>query len=235
VKRIGLIGGTSWESTLQYYRLVNQLSNRSLGGLDTAEVLLHSLNFGEVLRDKEASRGAPNDARNDARFVGTARALVAQGADLLAICSNTGHRRAELVQAAVDVPLVHIADATARAIRAAGMQCVALAGTLDTMEAGFYVDRMKVMWGITVLVPERPDRERVHSIALDEIAKGRRLEGSKADLARILRGLVHAGAQAAVLGCTELPLLLCQDDVPFPVFDTMTLHVEEILRQAAAV
>lgn len=229
MKRIGLIGGTSWESTLQYYRLLNQFSNRSLGGLDTAEVLLHSLNFGEVLRD--ASRGAQ---RNDDRYVGAARALVAQGAGLLAICSNTGHRRAELVQAAVDVPLVHIADATAQAIRAAGMKCVALAGTLDTMEAGFYVKRMKAMWDIDVLVPERMDRERVHSIALDEIANGRRLEGSKTDLARILSRLIDAGAQAAVLGCTELPLLLSQDDVPFPVFDTMTLHAEEILRQAAA-
>jgi aspartate racemase len=228
MKRIGLIGGTSWESTLEYYRLLNQLSNRRLGGLDTAEVLLHSLNFGEVLRDKDAGRGE----RNDERYVQAARALVAQGAGVLAICSNTGHRRADLVEAAVQVPLVHIADATAQAILAAGMRCVGLAGTLDTMEGGFYVDRMKAKWGISVLVPDRPRRERVHSIALDEIAKGHRLPASKAELKGILQDMMDAGAQGAVLGCTELPLLLGQDDVSFCVFDTMTLHVHELLRQA---
>jgi aspartate racemase len=227
-KRIGLLGGTSWESTIEYYRLINQRSNALLGGHDTAEVLLYSFNFGELVRQEEAGRYD----QSSVRVLECAKGLVNLGAELLAICSNTGHRRAEQIEKAAGVPVVHIGDATGAAIKNAGVRKVGLVGTLQTMELGFYKDRLSTVWGLEVLVPPKSERNRVHEIAVEEIARGVRSENSRKEMISILDGLAANGAEGAILGCTEIPLLVSTGDVGYPLFDTLDLHVNEIVRRA---
>ncbi|HTR84758.1 MAG TPA: amino acid racemase [Reyranella sp.] len=224
-KRIGLIGGTSWESTLEYYRLINRRSAAVLGGDHTAEILLWSLDFGEVLALKR--RGA--FAALARQFRDAACGLVEQGAELLAICSNAGHQRADDIAGAVPVPLVHIVDAVGAELRRRGVSEVGLLGTLDTMQGGFYRDKLRRDWTIEVCVPAPGVQARVHAIAVEEVARGVRAEGSRRELAAIIDGLCPAGV---VLGCTELPLLVAPQDARVPVFDSLALHVDAIVAHA---
>jgi aspartate racemase len=228
VKRVGLIGGTSWESTLEYYRLINQRSGAALGGDRTAEILLWSLDFGAVLELK--ARG--DFAQLAVMFRSAARGLAALGAELLVICSNTGHLRAPDTEAAVAVPLVHIVDAVGVAIRRQGLGRVALLGTLETMRSTFYRDRLREAWNVETVVPEPKIQARVHEIAILEVARGRRSNASRAELIQIIGELCPGAAGGVILGCTELPLLVSNEDVEVPLFDSLSLHVDAIVERA---
>ena len=227
MKTIGLIGGMSWESTVTYYRIINETVKEKLGGLHSAKILMYSVDFDEIERCQssgEWSRSA--DILSDA-----ARRLEAAGADFIVICTNTMHRVAPEVQAAVSVPLLHIATVTAQRLKEAGIATVGLLGTRYTMTQAFYVDVLKDA-GIDVLIPEGDDIQRVNGIIFDELCVGIIREDSKNNLLRIINGLCHRGAQGVILGCTELGLLVSTVDVDLPLFDTAIIHAEEAALEA---
>jgi aspartate racemase len=228
--RLGLLGGTSWESTLEYYRRINEATNRILGGLSTAEMIIWSFDFGAVWALKE--RG---DSAGIARmFDDAARHLAAGGAELLVICSNAGHLRADAVAAASRLPVVHIVDAAGAALQRIGARRAGLLGTLDTMQGEYYRARLRERFAVETLVPDEAAQQRVHAIAIEEVARGRRLPGSTDELARIVEDLARQGADAVILGCTELPLVAPRSATPVPLLDTIALHVEAIVERASA-
>jgi aspartate racemase len=221
MRRIGLIGGMSWESSAEYYRLLNELVRERLGGLHSAECVLHSVDFADI----EAMQvdGRWDDA---ARRLGeAARALEAGGCDFVLLCTNTMHKVADEVQAAVSIPLLHLADATAAVVLAAGLRRVGLLGTAFTMEQDFYRERL-ASHGLEVLVPAADDRATVHRVIYDELCLGVVEESSRTAYLGVIDRLVAAGAQGVVLGCTEIELLLTQQDVDVPVFPTTRIHAE---------
>lgn len=220
MKTIGLIGGMSWESTVPYYRQINETVKAELGGLHSARVVLYSLDFHEVERLQHAGDW---DAAG-ALLADAARALQAAGAEVLVLCTNTMHKVAPAIEAAVRLPLLHIADPTAEAVRAAGVSRVGLLGTRFTMEQPFYRDRLQDRFGLEVLVPPESDRESVHRIIYDELCVGRIVDASRADYRRVMADLVDRGAQAIILGCTEISLLVGEHDATVPLFDTTALH-----------
>lgn len=226
---IGMLGGMSWESTAEYYRLANELVRERLGGLHSARVLLSSVDFAEVERLQVA--GAWTEAGD--LLAAEAARLAAGGAELLVLCTNTMHKVADRVQAATDVPLLHLADATADAVRAAGLDTVGLLGTAFTMEQAFYRDRL-ASHGLEVLVPDAADRALVHRVIYDELVVGTVREESREAYRQVIARLVDAGARGVILGCTEIELLVGPDDSPVPVFPTARLHVEAAVAAALA-
>lgn len=220
MKTIGLIGGLSWESSAEYYRIINQETQRRLGGLHSAECLMYSFDFGEI----EALQAAGDWAAATARMVEAAQRLARAGAGCLVICSNTMHRMASEIEAAVDLPLIHIADATARPIVAAGYQRVGLLGTRFTMEQDFYKGRMTERFDLEVLIPQAVGREKVHGIIYEELVRGEIRAESRRQYQRVIDNLKDAGAQAVILGCTEIGLLIKPEHSPLPSFDTTALH-----------
>lgn len=221
MKTLGLLGGMSWESTLPYYRIVNERVRERLGGLHSAKLVLHSVDFAEI----EALQREDRWDEAGALLADAARGLHAVGADAIVLCTNTMHRVAPAIEAAVDVPLLHIADATARRLRVAGLDRVALLGTRFTMEQAFYRDRIEAA-GVAVIVPDADDRERVHRVIYDELCLGRLHEASRQDYRRIIATLVARGAQGVILGCTEIGLLVGEGDADVPLFDTARIHAE---------
>lgn len=221
MKTLGLIGGMSWESTIPYYRIVNERMRERLGGLHSAKLVLHSVDFAEI----EAMQHRDEWETAGAVLAEAARGLQAAGAEAIVICTNTMHRVAPQVQAAVDLPLLHIADATAARIRAAGLTRVALLGTRFTMEQAFYRDRIAAA-GIEVLTPDAAQRDRVHRVIYDELCLGRILDASRDDYRSIMADLVGRGAQGVILGCTEIGLLIGAGDAGVPLFDTARIHAE---------
>jgi aspartate racemase len=221
MKTIGLIGGMSWESSAEYYRLLNELVRERLGGLHSAKCLLHSLDFAEI----EELQVAGEWQRAGEILAEAARGLQAAGADLLLICTNTMHKVAGQVQAAVSVPLLHLADATAEAVRAAGIGRVGLLGTAFTMEQAFYRDRL-AGHGLDVLTPDGEGRALVHRVIYEELCLGVVREESRAAYQDVIGKLVAAGAEGVVLGCTEIELLIRDEDSPVPLFPTTRLHAE---------
>jgi aspartate racemase len=221
MKTLGLIGGMSWESTMPYYRIVNERVRERLGGLHSAKLVLHSVDFAEI----EALQRADDWDAAGAILADAARGLRAAGAEAIVVCTNTMHLVAPAIEAAVDVPLLHIADATAARIRAAGLDTVALLGTRFTMERDFYRARIEAA-GIAVLTPDAADRETVHRVIYEELCLGRIREESRAAYRAIIAGLVARGAQGAILGCTEIGLLIGESDAPVPLFDTARIHAE---------
>jgi len=219
MKTIGLIGGMSWESTASYYRIINREIGRRLGGLRSASLLLSSLDFEEVVARQKA--GAWDELA--ALLADAACGLERAGAECVLIGTNTMHRVAAEVQAAVSIPLLHIADVAIAAIRAASCSTVALLGTRYTMEQPFYVAHL-ARHGIECVVPAEAGRADVHRIIFDELCKGDFNAGSRLRLARIIERLVDRGAEGVVLGCTELSLTLTDADVAVPLFDTTKLH-----------
>lgn len=220
MKTIGLIGGMSWESTVPYYRILNEEVRARLGGLHSARVVLYSLDF-------DAVAALQREARWDeagALLAQAARALEAAGADFLLICTNTMHKVAAAVEAAVAIPLLHIADPTADAVRAAGYARVGLLGTRFTMEQDFYRRRLERQHGLEVLVPGEDDRADVHRIIYDELCHGVIDAASRARYRAVIAALIECGAQAIILGCTEIGLLVSVDDSAVPLFDTTLLH-----------
>jgi len=227
---IGLIGGMSWESSAQYYRLINEAARERLGGVASARTLMWSFDFAEIERLQHAGRW-PELSR---RLADAARALEAGGADFLVLCTNTMHREAEAVEAAVRIPLLHIADPTGEAIKAAGLSTVGLLGTAFTMEHDFYRGRLEAKHGLTVMTPDAEDRAVVHRIIYEELVAGRVLDASRDAYRAVIARLVERGAQAIILGCTEIMLLIGQADSPVPVFDTTTLHAMAAVERAMA-
>jgi aspartate racemase len=221
-KVIGLLGGMSWESSAEYYRLINQGVRAQLGGVHSARILLWSFDFAEV--EALQHRGEWDQA--GALLADAARRLERGGADLILICTNTMHRMADEVQAAISVPLLHIADPTATRVRAAGMQRVGLLGTAFTMEQAFYRGRLEQRHGLEVLVPDDTDRALVHRIIYEELVQGRVEAASRAAYRAVIARLVERGAEAVILGCTEIMLLVGPEDSAVPLFDTTALHAE---------
>lgn len=220
MKTIGLIGGMSWESTVPYYREVNQTIKRELGGLHSARVVLYSVDFHEVERLQHAGDWIAAGAM----MADAARRVQAAGADFIVLCTNTMHKVAPAIEAAVDIPLFHIADPTAQAIKDAGLRKVGLLGTRFTMEQPFYKERLQALHGLDVVVPTPADRETVHRIIYDELCLGSIVDASRDAYRRIIAGLVAQGAQAVILGCTEISLLVTQQDASVPLFDTTAIH-----------
>ncbi|MEJ2816232.1 aspartate/glutamate racemase family protein [Caulobacter sp. CCG-8] len=219
-KLIGLIGGMSWESSAQYYRLINEGVRDRLGGTASARILMWSFDFAEI----EALQHAGDWDALAGQMVDAAKALRRGGADFLVLCTNTMHRCAWAVDAAVKTPLLHIADPTAAAIQAAGLTRVGLLGTAFTMEQDFYRGRLEDKFGLEVLVPDAQDRKAVHDIIYRELVTGQVLDASRQVYREVIARLVARGAQGIILGCTEIMLLIGQEDSPVPVFDTTTLH-----------
>ncbi|MBU4433668.1 MAG: aspartate/glutamate racemase family protein [Alphaproteobacteria bacterium] len=227
---IGLIGGMSWESSAQYYRLINEAVRDRLGGVASARVLMWSFDFSEIEALQHAGRW-PELSR---RLADAARALEAGGADFLVLCTNTMHREVEAIEAAVHIPLLHIADPTAEAIKAAGLTTVGLLGTAFTMEHDFYRGRLEKTHGLTVLVPEADDRAAVHEVIYRELVAGQVLGASREIYRAVIARLVARGAQAVILGCTEIMLLIGAEDSSVPVFDTTELHALAAVERALA-
>ena len=230
MRRIGLLGGMSWESSAEYYRLVNEAVRDRLGGLHSADCVLRSVDFAAI---EQLQREGDWDAAG-ARLAGEARALVAAGAELLVLCTNTMHKVADAIAEAVDVPFVHIADTTADAVRAHGFATVGLLATGYTMEQDFYTGRLRDVHGLEVLIPGEPDRRIVHDVIYRELCVGVVDDGSRDEYRRIMRDLAGRGAEAILLGCTEIDLLVGQADSPVPVFDTTRLHAERAVELALA-
>jgi aspartate racemase len=222
---IGMLGGMSWESSAEYYRLANVLVRERLGGLHSAKIVLHSVDFAEIERMQVEGRW---DDAGKALADGAAR-VQAGGADFLLICTNTMHKVFDQVQAAVDIPVIHLGDTTAAAIKKAGLTTVGLLGTGFTMDQPFYRERLE-SHGLKVLLPSPEDRATVHRIIYDELCLGIVREPSR----RAYQDVVarFEGAQGVILGCTEIELLISQADVPLPVFPTTRLHVEAAVERA---
>ncbi len=221
MKTIGVLGGMSWESSLEWYRRANESVRDRLGGYHSARILLDSLDFAEI----EALQVAGDWAETGRILAAHARALEDAGADVLVLCTNTMHIVADDIEAAIDVPFLHIADATASAITAAGIRTVGLLGTAFTMEQDFYRDRL-ARHGIRALVPDADDRRTVHDIIYGELVHGVVNDSSRERYREVMERLVAAGAEGIILGCTEIELLVSQADSEVPVFPTTALHVE---------
>jgi aspartate racemase len=220
MKTVGLIGGMSWESSAEYYRIINEAVRDRLGGVHSAKSLMVSLEFGEI-----------KDLQHDGRWddlsrmmIEAARSLERGGADFILICTNTMHRMADEVEASVSIPLLHIADATGERVAAAGHRKIGLLGTSFTMEQDFYKGRLSRLFGLDVLVPDDAGRKTVHEIIYGELVAGVVHEDSRAAYRRVIANLVDRGAEAIILGCTEIMLLVSEADSPVPLFDTTTIH-----------
>jgi aspartate racemase len=230
MKVIGLIGGMSWNSSLEYYRLINEFVAEKLGGLHSARIILYSLDFDEIERAQREARW--DDATTILTEAGSA--LKQAGADFLVICTNTMHKVAETVAERAGLPLLHIGDVTGNAITERGLCKVGLLGTRFIMEEQFYQRRLQERFGIEVLVPQQGERARVHQIIYNELCQGRITDSSRRACAKIITGLIGRGAEGIVLGCTELPLLVQPGDTNVPLFDTTRLHAEAAVRLALA-
>lgn len=229
MKTIGLLGGMSWESTIEYYRLVNELVAEALGGLHSADCLLRSVDFTEIEVLQRESRWAEAGER----LAREAQNLEEAGAELLVLCTNTMHKVAAEIELAITIPFVHIADTTAAAVRGDGLDRVGLLATGYTMEQEFYSGRLREH-GLEVLVPERADRRIVHDVIYDELCRGVVRDASRDEYRRIMASLAERGAQGILLGCTEIDLLVGADDSPVPVYDTTRLHAERAVTLALA-
>ena len=230
MKMLGLIGGMSWESSAQYYRLINEGVRAARGPTASARCLLWSFDFAEI----EALQHAGDWPALTALMIGAARRLEGAGADHLLICTNTMHLMAEEVQAAVGIPLLHIADPAGAAIHTAGLHRVGLLGTAFTMEQGFYKDRLAQRHGLEVLVPDPEDRALVHRVIYDELVAGRVTDAARQAFREVTARLVAQGAEGIVLGCTEIMLLIGAEDSAVPLFDTTALHALAAVRLALA-
>ncbi|MFQ1988551.1 aspartate/glutamate racemase family protein [Aeromonas veronii] len=230
MKCIGLLGGMSWESTVSYYQALNRGIRAQLGGLHSARVLLNSVDFAGIERLQHAGDW-PATAR---LLAAEARKLQDGGADFLLIGTNTMHKVAPEIEAAIDIPLLHIADATAAKLQADGITRVGLLGTRFTMEQDFYKGRWQERFGLAVLVPDEAGRERVHRIIYDELCLGEIRASSRAEYLAIIAGLAAAGAEAVILGCTEIALLVGDARAAVPLYDTTAIHAEAAVALALA-
>lgn len=230
MKTIGLIGGLSWESSAEYYRILNMEVARRLGGLHSAQSLLFSVDFAEI----EALQHEGRWDEATAQMIEAAQRVERGGADCLLICSNTMHRMADAVQERISIPLLHIADATGERIRERGLTTVGLLGTRFTMEQDFYRGRLGSRYGLDVLIPEERERQVVHDVIYSELVRGEIRSASREAYQQIIAHLIERGAQGIILGCTEIMLLITQEDSTAPIFDTTTLHAQAAVDFALA-
>ena len=218
----------SWESSSEYYRLLNETVRAEFGGLHSAPCILLSVDFDEI---SSLQRSGDWEKLTE-KMVDCAQRLEKAGAEMVLICTNTMHKMADEVEAAVSIPLVHIGDATAARIQKEGFKRVGLLGTLYTMEQDFYRERLAKSFGLEVLIPEEADRKSVHQVIFSELCLGQTLDASRNMYREIIQRLVDRGAEAIILGCTEIMLLVSQEDSPVPLFDTTAIHVQAALKAA---
>jgi aspartate racemase len=228
MKTIGVIGGMSWESTAEYYALMNRHAKARLGGHHNARSLMVTVDFASI----EANQRAGDWTALGKQMADAARQLERGGADVVILATNTMHRVCESIEQAIDVPFLHIADPTGNALRAAGIERVGLLGTRYTMEQTFYTGRLRERYGLETRVPEEAERADVHRIIYDELCHGKVNEASRAVYQRVIEGLAAQGAQAVILGCTEITLLIKPEDSALPVFDTTALHAQAAVEWA---
>ena len=228
MKTIGLLGGMSWESTIAYYRLINQGVKNSLGGLHSAKIAMYSVDFGPI--EKLQHDGDWNGAAKI--LIEAAKNIQSAGADFLLICTNTMHKVSLEIEESIDIPLIHIADATAEVLVKKGIQTVGLLGTAFTMEQDFYKRRLAENYNLTVLIPDAPDRKVVHNIIFNELCLGELLPASKAEYLRIITSLANQGAEAVILGCTEIGMLVNQADTEIELLDTTYIHAQKAVEYA---
>lgn len=228
MKTIGLLGGMSWESTLGYYRAINEGIKNSLGGLHSAKIAMYSVDFDAIEK-----------LQHDGDWEGTAKILTeaaknvqSAGADFLLICTNTMHKVAPQIEQAIDIPLLHIADATAEVLVKNGIKTVGLLGTAFTMEQDFYKGRLSGNYALTVLVPNQKDRAIVHNVIYKELCLGKAVPASKVEYLRIIESLANQGAEAVILGCTEIGMLVEQADTEVALLDTTTIHAQKAVEYA---
>ena len=222
MKMIGLIGGMSWESSAEYYRIMNQTVQERLGGLHSAQCTLYSFDFQEIEQLQHQGKWE----QLTELMIRAAQRLEGAGAELIVICTNTMHKMAEEVESGVRIPLVHIADATAKAIIEKGLDKVALLGTRFTMEEDFYKKRLQEKYKLKVIIPSENDREVVDNVIYNELCRGIMQPASKEQFKAIIRGLASNGAEGVILGCTEIPLLIGWQDAKIPLFDTTKIHAQ---------
>ena len=225
-----MIGGMSWESTAEYYRLINQGVKRECGGFHSAKIILHSVDFAEIEELQQQARW-----QESGKLLGDcAEGLEKVGAEFIIICTNTMHKVADQVSARISVPLIHIADATAEIIVADEVRKVGLLGTNFTMQEDFYRGRLENLFGLQVLVPGQVERSTVHDIIYNELCLGRVKEESRRQYQSIVRSLAEQGAEAVILGCTEISLLLRPEDTDLPLYDTTAIHAEKAVQVITA-
>jgi len=219
MKRIGLLGGMSWESSIEYERIINEEVRKRLGGVHSADLIVRSYDFAQIEKLQESDRW--NEAGD--LLAADAAQLEAAGAELIVLCTNTMHKVAESIEAAISVPFLHLADATADAVSKAGITTVALLGTRYTMEQDFYRARLE-SYGLSVLIPEEPERTMIHDVIFSELVRGVVTEESKRQYLTAIGSLLERGAEGVIAGCTEIELLVGADDVACPYFPTTRLH-----------
>ena len=220
MKTIGLIGGMSWESSIEYYRIINETAKKMLGGLHSAKSLMVTVDFAEIEKLQHEDRW--DDAAKI--LVKCAQDLERGGADLIVLCTNTMHKLADQIIANTNIPFLHIADATAEKIAAVGIKKIGLLGTRFTMEHDFYKVRLSQNFGLEVLIPEESDRDIVHRVIYEELVQGKIVDSSREEYKRIMKWLISQGAEGIILGCTEIELLVKQADSPAPLFPTTSIH-----------
>jgi aspartate racemase len=230
MKTIGLIGGMSWESSMAYYRIINETTRARLGGLHSAKSIMYSVDFGEI----EALQHQGNWDDLLIRMINVARNVEKGGADFVIICTNTMHKMAEDVQNHITIPLLHIADASADKIKSRGMKTVALLGTRFTMEENFYKGRLIRNYGLEVMIPPTDEMQIVHDVIYNELCVGEIRESSKKQYVDIMKRLMENGAEGIILGCTEIGLLVQDQDCRVPLFDTTRIHAEAAVEYALA-
>ncbi|MBY7860565.1 aspartate/glutamate racemase family protein [Vibrio fluvialis] len=228
MKTIGMIGGMSWESTLSYYKAINESVKAALGGLNSAQICLYSVNFEPI--EKLQHEGKWDETAQ--LLAQAAKSVEAGGADFLLICTNTMHKVAPEIEAQISIPILHIADATAKQLQQDGIKRVGLLGTRFTMEQEFYKGRLQQQFGIDVLIPDAEQRQQVHRVIYEELCLGTIRPESRAQYVEIVEDLHRRGAQAVILGCTEIALLIQQHDTDVPLYDTTKIHAEQAVQLA---
>ena len=230
MRTIGLIGGMSWESSAVYYDIINKKVKETLGGFSSCKSLMYTVDFAEI----EALQHRSNWDALDALMADAASRLYRGGAEIIVLCTNTMHLCSHAIKEAVPIPFLHIAEATGEAIQSKGLNKVALLGTRFTMEKDFYKSTLFETYNIETIIPNEEDRQVVHDIIYGELVLGEIKKASREKFQTIIEGLVNSGAEGIVLGCTEIPLLISQDDVSVPVFDTTRIHAEKAVKWAVS-
>ena len=228
MQTIGLIGGMSWESSIEYYRIINETAKEKLGGLHSAKSLMVTVDFAEIEKLQHADRWEEAGQI----LVKCAQDLERGGADFIVLCTNTMHKLADKIIAGVNIPFLHIADATAEKIRAADIKRIGLLGTRFTMEHDFYKGRLIDNFGLDVLIPEKADRDIVHRVIYDELVQGKIIDASRGEYRRIMNDLLSKGAEGIILGCTEIELLVKEGDCKAPLFPTTRIHAVAAVEKA---
>jgi len=228
MKTIGLIGGMSWESSLEYYRIMNETVKEKLGGFHSAKSVMYSVDFEEV--EKLQHQGIWDEATE--LMIDAAQRIERAGADFVVICTNTMHKMAKEIQESIKIPLLHIADVTAEKIKAQKLNRVGLLGTKFTMEEDFYKGRLLKKFGLEVIIPEKEERQIIHNILFNELCLGEIKKLSEDKFKKIIDNLLAKGAEGIILGCTEIPLLINQEDYKIPLFDTTAIHAKTAVEYA---